>query len=178
MNLYHFQKMYCNRITSFFLFISTCFVSCDYYFIDPHYHHVGHIESTDLAIDDSFTPCFEEKQFPYYYGREPSGYEPGKDSLRQYFFQNFNNYGDTSESGFITIRFVINCKGEAGRYVIHQLGPDFKKKEFNPKITNQLLDLVKYLEDWKPIAFYDDHYDSFIYLSFKIENGELVAILP
>ena len=166
------------RACCWFLLWVTCLISCDYYFIEPHRNQVGHIETSEILGDDSFALCFEEKQFPFYYGRNPSGFRPGKDSLRNYFFQNFNNFGDTSKSGFITIRFVINCEGEAGRYVVHQVGPDFKRKEFNPKISEQLLELVQELDDWKPINFNDDIYDSFIFLSFKIENGEIVAILP
>ncbi|NNF21026.1 MAG: hypothetical protein HKN67_03725 [Saprospiraceae bacterium] len=175
---YHLQPMFWKRLSLFFFLMITGLYSCDYHFIDPHRHHISFIDPDKSISDSSFSPCFEEKIFPFYYGSEPSGFRPGKDSLAQYFHQNFDNFGDTSESGFITIRYVINCQGEAGRFILHQLGPDYKKKEFNQKITNRLLELVKNLKDWRPIRFYDDHYDSFIYLSFKIENGELTAILP
>lgn len=150
-------------------------ISCDYYMVNDYKDHVGVIENG--ANEDAFELCYKEKVFPYYYGRQASGFEFGKDSLRQYFRSRYYNQGVTNESGYITIRFNINCKGEAGDYEIHQLGLDFEKKKFNRQIVDQLYDLTRALKSWKPVEFYGDKYDSFIHISFKIENGVLKEIL-
>lgn len=153
------------------------FSACDYYIINPYNEDVGYIYEKD-ALDDGFKLCYDEKVFPYYYGRSQAKFTYGKDSLKQYFLEKYSNYDDTSESGFITFRFIVNCKGEAGRFVIHELGTDFQNKKFNEKIVANLYEHLGKLKDWQPIMYYDDKYDSFIHITFKIENGELLEILP
>jgi hypothetical protein len=165
------------NIFLFAIVLATCFISCDYYIINPHKEDIGYVSKED-ALDTDFEFCYKEKIFPYYYGRNPARYRFGKDSLKQYFKLHYANFGDTSSSGFITFRFGINCKGEAGRYVVEQVGTDFKPKQFNPKIVENLYTHLKALQEWEPIAFYDDRYDSFIHITFKLENGSLLEILP
>lgn len=151
--------------------------SCDYQIIDPHDHEVGYIDPSK-ALDEGFEACFEEKIFPYYYGRKPARFDFGKDSLKRYFVSQYNDFGDFSQTGYITFRFVINCKGEAGRFVTESVGHDFEKKEFNPKIVDGLYKALSQLKGWQPIQFYDDKYDSYYHITFKIVNGELLEILP
>ena len=154
------------------------FTACDYYVINAHENHVGVIGEKEGISNDDFSVCFEEKIFPYYYGNNVAKYKSGKDSLRLYFDQNFDNKDYTGQSGYITIRFIINCKGETGRFEILQTGTDFKTKEFEPILVDQLFNLVQNLERWQAIKFQGDSFDSFFHLTFKIENGQIVEILP
>lgn len=164
------------RFTCMFMILMLC--GCDYYLINPHVHQVGHI-SKKWFSEDNFKPCFEEKVFPYYRSlRSPARFRPGKDSLKRYFKANYDNRGIINESGYITIRFLINCKGEIGRFEILEVGLDYSKKTFNKIIKNHLLTLTKSLKGWQPIEFSESFFDSFFHLTFKIENGTLVEILP
>ncbi|MBT8232380.1 MAG: hypothetical protein HKO66_01170 [Saprospiraceae bacterium] len=151
---------------------------CDYYLVNPHRTHIGVIEAKMFSDDDGFKVCYNEKIFPYYYGRSPARFTSGKDTLRQMILDQFNNNGYTSISGYVTIRFIINCKGEIGRFRTEEVGIDFKKVNFNDYTVNHLLDIVRSLEDWTPIEFADANYDSFYHITFKIINGEIVEILP
>jgi len=146
--------------------------------INSHENHIGVITEASPHDDPDFKVCFEEKIFPYYYGTDKAGYEFGKDSLRIYFKSNFYNKGFTNESGYVTIRFIINCEGKAGRYEVLETGMDFKEKKFNDYIPGHLLDLTLRLKDWKIHKYYGSSYDSFFHLTFKIVNGEIVEILP
>ena len=152
--------------------------SCDYYIVNDYTDHVGVIQKSFWDKEDDFKVCFSEKIFPCYYGRKPAAFEEGKDMLRKYFYDRYSNKGITNESGYIVVRFIINCKGKAGRFELLQTGFDFKKKKFSPLISEQLLELTKNLEAWKPLEFYGDRYDSFYHLSFKISNGNIKEILP
>lgn len=154
--------------------------SCDYYLVNPHQHQVGEPQKP-FGGDKDFQICYEEKILPHYYGfRRHNGYifKPGKDSLRSHFRENYNNQGIINESGYITLRFIINCKGETGRFILEELGFDYKKKKFNPELTEHLLTLTKSLKDWTAFSTGDVTFDSFTHLTFKIENGELLEILP
>jgi len=152
--------------------------SCDYYIINSYENQVGYISNNNTLGDKDFKVCLEEHLFPFYYGRKPASFTFGKDSIRRYFDEQYSNQGVINESGYITIRFIINCKGEAGRYEILQIGKDYKKKIFNQALVDHLFTLTRNLKDWNPIELRDTKFDSFIHMTFKIENGELLEILP
>ena len=154
------------------------FSSCDYYIVEDYTDHIGVIDKSKALGDKDFKACFEEKIFPYYYGRSRAAFYAGKDSVRSYFEENFLYKGIGTESGYITFRFIINCKGEAGRYEIREVGMDFKDKKFHPELVDRLFERVKTLKQWNPVEFYGDRYDSFYHLTFKIVNGEIDEILP
>jgi len=163
----------------FILFTLVLFLSsCDYYLVNKYDHQIGVIKKAIFSDDEGFETCFEEKIFPYFYGRNPAGFGPGKDALRHYFRTRYYNEGITNESGYITFRFIINCKGKHGRFEIRQVGLDFEPKKFNKRIVDRLFMLVKNLDGWEPLTFYGDSYDSFFHLTFKITNGDIEEILP
>ena len=154
--------------------------SCDYYIVNPHHHQVGHIELKG-SDQKGFSPCFKEKLFAHHTAWNRYWiykFPPGKDSLRLYYNQRFDNQGIVNQSGYITLRFIINCKGEAGNYEVESLGLDYKKKDFNKELINHLLDLTQSIKTWHPYTHGDSTFDSFTHLTFKIDNGELLEILP
>lgn len=157
----------------------TVLSSCDYYFINPHEEHVGVIDPDDAISESSFSTCYKEKIFPFYYGRNPSVYIPGKDSLKTSIYEEIDSslayHGD---NGYLTFRFIINCKGETGQFVIEELGMNFKTNKMNEEFVNHVFDIVKSLDQWRPISFEGFEYDSFIHLTFKITNGKIIEILP
>lgn len=169
------SKTSCTFILLLVVFMS----SCDYYFINPHNEQVGAINPKEALPDASFELCYEEKVFPSYYGRNPGAYKSGKDTLSTFIYSNINEkYSYFDDSGYLTFRFVINCNGEAGQYIIEELGMDYKDKKMNAKFVSHIFDIVKSLGDWKPIEFEGYNYDSFIHLTFKVTNGKIVEILP
>ena len=170
------MKQFC--IYTIVVFLVCCLSSCDYYLIEPHKEHVGHISYKHLFEKEEFPPCYSEKIFPYYYGRDHAGYEYGLDSLKTYLTDQYNNFDNTSITGYITIRFLINCKGELGRFEVKSLGTDYKSKKLDKRVEQHLVSVIQSMEDWKPISFNEDEYDSFYHLTFKIINGDLEAILP
>lgn len=161
--------------------IILCFLSvltsCDYYVINPHHEAVGMIEKPFWGDDNDFKLCYEDKVFPYYYGRNPGGFTQSRDTLKTYFLENFDNKGYTNMSGYITVRFIINCNGEIGRFKLLQVGTDFKATKFSTTLTDHILELVSSLKTWRPIAFYDSDFDSYYHITLKITNGDIVEIL-
>ena len=86
-----------------------------------------------------------------------------------------------SGSGYITFRFIVNCNGEIRRESLEVLQIDAKyihslfDKEFVVEITEFLFGLKKWHvpKDKKGFPF---SYKAF--LSFKIQNGKIVNIIP
>ena len=54
----------------------------------------------------------------------------------------------------------------------------YKIKKFDNKITSQLLDIVKNLNEWVPRKDKNTSYDFYKYLTFKMKNGQIVKIQP
>ncbi|HYF67786.1 MAG TPA: hypothetical protein VD884_06615 [Ohtaekwangia sp.] len=138
---------------------------------------VYHIQP-DAALDDpTFKLCDPKTAYPYY--SVGAGYAGDKRELMNYFLSQFKNLdSDSSQTGFITIRFMINCQGLTGRFRLIEFDEAYKPFSFDPSISKQLLDLTKELKEWIPGKHGVQNYDSYYYLCFKIRNGTLIDITP
>ncbi len=150
--------------------------SCDYYLINSYDKPIGHLDLH--KTNAGFKTCLDEVHLPSYYSRKPVEYLHGKDSLQRYFHLNYDNKGITNQSGYITFRFIINCEGTLGNFEIHELGIDYKEKKFQESLVVHLQELLLQLNEWKAFSRGDSTFDSFHFITFKIDNGELVDILP
>lgn len=138
---------------------------------------VYHIQP-DAAVDDpSFKLCDPKTAHPYY--SVGAGYAGDKRELIDYFLSRFENIDSTvSQTGFITIRFMINCQGLTGRFRLIEFDEAYKPYSFDPRISKQLLNLTRELKGWTPGKHDVQNYDSYYYLCFKIRNGTLIDITP
>ena len=156
----------------------TIFSACDYYLVNPHRESVGFIQASEYKDPDSFYICYKEVQWPNNWSRSESGYKYGKDSLKTFFQKHYDPKGFSDNSGYITLRFIINCEGIIGLFKVHQVGLDYKEKAFPQALVRQLMSLIRTQNEWIPLQFGDTKYDSHIHFTFKIENGQLTEILP
>ena len=116
--------------------------------------------------------------FDYYNGTPDGRYEGGKGALRRTIIPQVDKEKLNNESGYLTFRFVINCKGETGRFVTEQADLDFQKKEFNKETVTHLFEIVESLEKWQPAKVQEKLRDSYAYLTFKLKDGEIIEFLP
>lgn len=139
---------------------------------------VGDIEA-DTEIDgDVFQLCYSEARVKQYFNfSQGIQYEGEKTAIVEAFRSNYEAV-EVPQSGWIRIRFIVNCKGESGRFRITTSNTVYQAQTFEPKITEQLLSITQSLKGWKPLPDPDDPRDYYQYLTFKIENGVLKEILP
>ena len=139
-------------------------------------HSADYINPEIALLNDGFEVC-NENFILQYYNPERATYSKGKNELRKFVLSNYtnNNYTD---SGYLNIRFVINCKGEAGRYIIHENNLDLEPQKFNTELVNQLFKITSNLKNWNPNFVRNEYRDSYMYLSYRIENGEITEIIP
>ena len=141
--------------------------------------HVGDIPY-DAAQDTlGFEPCHEDAAFIYYNFGKGITYKGEKAAILRKFDEAFRP-GQQKESGYITIRFMINCKGEPGRFRLYQMDENYVAKDFSPELVNQLFTTTRSLNEWEVPAdkYGKDVYDYYQYLTFKINNGQIERILP
>lgn len=137
----------------------------------------------DPEIDDpDFLLCRSENYTVQYYaytnheGDYP--YINEKRELEEIFNKKYDPQMAAKESGLIRIRFVVNCKGEADRYRIISMDNNYKPKKFDKSITDQLLTITKSDLRWKSFDTEKLKRDYYMYLIFKIDNGNIIEIMP
>lgn len=141
--------------------------------------HVGDI-SFDEAIDrKEFQLCNGDKKVRQYFNfGKGVQYDGEKLAIIESFKENYKPIKLMGETGLIRIRFIVNCKRETGRFRILSMDSSYQKKEFDKKITDQLLSITKKLAGWKILSDRSKPHDYYQYLIFKIENGDIKEILP
>ena len=134
----------------------------------------------DLALDSpDFVLCHTERSVIQYYAIGEKTYSGEKRAIIESFEKSYDPAIVKKESGLIRIRFIVNCNGNTGRFRINGMDPSYNEKVFDPKITNQLLEITKSLKDWKIYPDGDKRKrDYYMYLTFKIVDGQIKEILP
>ena len=91
-----------------------------------------------------------------------------------------NNYsGDSfTESGYLNFRFLVNCDGNPGWFEIIQMNLDLEEKELNTEMVDSLLTFTAMPENWNTLEFREDSGNYYMYISYRIENGKVVEIIP
>jgi len=132
----------------------------------------------NAAIDDpSFTICNPKEVFQYY--NTTAYYKQHKREIEHYFKSRYQPSAQTAgETGYLTIRFIINCSGQTGRFRVYELDANYQPAKFDTGITSQLLKLTKELRGWQPAVYKNTIYDSYQYITFKLKKGAIACVLP
>jgi hypothetical protein len=81
-------------------------------------------------------------------------------------------------SGYITIRFIVNCNGEADRFRILSVDHRYSPQFFDRTFTLALLAVVKNFDAWSIGKFEGELVDYYQIVTFKIVNSRVADILP
>ena len=139
--------------------------------------HIGDLAFDKELDDPSFKVCSEGFTRQYYsFGTDV--YEGEKPAIVDFFRQNYKGKAFENQTGYVTIRFIVNCQGRTGRFRVQEMDLNYQPKNFNRKLTDQLVGLTKELDGWKPAQEEGNSYDYYYYLSFQLVNGQIKAIMP
>jgi hypothetical protein len=139
---------------------------------------VGDIYFNPKIDNPDFKVCDDDRVFQYYNLGKGLQYKGEKSAITKYFKVGLNSKGLKEDTGYITIRFIVNCKGEIGRFRVQEMDNDFNEKEFSVDFKKQLLNLTKQMSGWMVGEYEGKAYDYYQYLTFKIDSGNLVEIMP
>ncbi len=142
-------------------------------------HRVAYID-TLLTLDDHtlFDPCHETRRIVDYYNDELSEFKGGKGRLRAVLKDKLDTQLLDGQSGYLTYRFVVNCKGEAGWFITEEADLSFQKSSFNEKLRMRLFEILYEEKIWTHAIIRGFPRDAYTYITFKIQNGEITEILP
>lgn len=139
--------------------------------------HVGDILFDPKVDTTNFQPCHEDLTFQYYNFSNAIQYEGEKAKIIREFQSKFETTAK-EDSGYVTIRFIVNCNGQTGWFRITTMDLAYKPKSLSNKLSNELLDITKELDGWIPGEFNGEKFDYYQYLTFKILNGKIENIMP
>jgi hypothetical protein len=141
---------------------------------------VGYIDPRKtLDRGEDFELCASATgDYPFFMGGSGTYYRGGKRALRDSIATRLDTSRLAGESGYLTFRFMINCAGGVGRFVTDQADLDFVPKAFAAATVEHLYDIVRTLPGWEPATPRDQPRDTYTYLTFKLQNGTLVDLLP
>ena len=140
---------------------------------------VGDIEQNHQIDETDFKVCNDDDKILQYFNLgEGPVYNGEKSKIVSTFKTKYKPVTGNNENGLIRIRFVVNCEGKAGRFRVLQSDYDYEEKAFDKEIVSQLLNITKGIEKWEVFKRKEISVDYYMYLIFKITEGQLTQILP
>lgn len=143
---------------------------------EKYAHPVGYIDPSNvIQPNKDFELCGNGRLIGFYQSAAPKIYKGTKLMFRKSILSNFKNNG-FKDSGMLNLRFHINCNGQVGNIEINELNNDFEKTDFTQGLVDQIIKLVSQKAHWETFAGGDHNY--YMYLNFKIEDGDIIEIIP
>lgn len=144
---------------------------------DKYPRQVGDIAFDSNTDDKKFKVC-NENNIIQYYSLNGIQYAGEKVKIVEHFKEKFQGENFKSESGYVTIRFIVNCEGKSDRFRVQEFDWDYQAKKFSKDLIKQLLELTKQLDGWMVPEYKNKKRDYYQYLTFKIVDGQINEILP
>ena len=129
------------------------------------------ITSTHEFADFSF--CHEDYIYQDY--QINTDYAGGKRAIKSE-LEDIFPINTLTESGLLTIRFIVNCKGETGIYRSKMIDSSLEEVDISNKDLTQIYTAISALDRWKPGSVRGEPADSYYQVSFKLLNGEVIDI--
>jgi hypothetical protein len=85
---------------------------------------------------------------------------------------------DFKQSGFLTIKFIVNCHKELCCFHVFEMGETYQPIEFDAGVKAQLITFIKNLNGWKSAEYEGKATNYRYYLNFVIKNGEFKKVSP
>lgn len=142
-------------------------------------HRVGYIDTTrTMDTGTTFHTCDHFKSISDYYNDDDAQFLGGKGRLRKVLNQKLDASLLKDQDGYLSYHFVINCNGEAGWFTTVESSLDYHEKEFSAELKNHLFKILRAEKKWKPLYIDGKAKDAYVYITFKIKNGEIIELLP
>jgi len=135
----------------------------------------------DKTMDQSqdFTLCDTPKKIvDYYNGRPNAGMIGGKKMLKNWVRRKLKPTKLGQVSGYLTFRFVVNCKGKAGWFITEQADLDFQPTTFPDETINHLHRILAEVSSWQACEVREEARDAYTYITFKLKHGKIIEFLP
>jgi len=111
-------------------------------------------------------------------GRSRLRYIGGSNKLRNEITSKYlYNQEHETFSGYIVIRFLVNCEGKSGRYRAQSLNLDFSPLNAPSDLLEYSIELVKSFDNWTKSSGNDSKKEYSKFINLKINNGKIQHVL-
>ncbi|WP_109301607.1 hypothetical protein [Aquimarina sp. AU474] len=140
-------------------------------------HYIGYLDPQKTVSSTNFEICSEERIFKTHHGAPKIAYAINKGVFKNNILSAYTN-SQFTDSGYLNFRFIINCKGEPGRFEVIQMDLNLEETKLHKKLVDQFFELTAQSRHWNIFTYKEEARDYYMYVSYKIENGEISEILP
>lgn len=144
---------------------------------DKYPNYIGYINQETAALNNVYELCDAKSIYHVHHGASEKGYAGNKKQFRDVILASYKNENYT-DSGYLNFRFLVTCEGKAGWFEIIQVDSDYKNTQFSKELVSQLRALTAKSENWNIISFDSIPVDYYMYVSYKLKDGEITEILP
>ncbi len=144
---------------------------------EKYQNYIGYLDPGTTVSDENFEICGDEDIKGTHHGLPKHAYKPNKGIFDKKIRSQYQNKG-YSDSGYLNFRFIVNCRGETGRFEIIQMNLNLEEVILNQDMVDQLYQLTSQKDNWYGYRINENPIDYYMYVSYKIENGEISEILP
>jgi hypothetical protein len=132
----------------------------------------------DKSLDNSNFKVCDELNIEEYYQVNPS-YGEGMPSIRKHFSAHQQLLEALCEKdGYVIVRFVINCQGQADRYRTKFMSLNYTDENtVNAELQKKIIQLTRNMGNWTPGKYDGKTYDCYQHLKFLFKNSQLVDVL-
>ncbi len=145
------------------------------------HHRIAYIDpETSLLTQESFSPCDENpaEYFDYYNGTPAAHFKGKKGGLWALLHEYIKPELLEGESGYLSVRFLVNCQGETGYFTTEMSDLDYQEYTFPESLTQHLVAFTSSLKSWQATHIQGEARDSYAYIIYKIVDGKITEILP
>lgn len=140
-------------------------------------NYVGYINQETTALNRSYNLCDPKTIYHVHHGASEEGYAGNKKQYRDDILAQYKNNSYT-DSGYLNFRFLVNCEGKPGWFETIEVDTNYQKTQFSEELVSQLLALTAQAKHWNIIRFDEQPVDYYMYVSYKLKDGEITEILP
>lgn len=83
----------------------------------------------------------------------------------------------TSGNGYLTVRFVVNYRGETDRFRVQELDSAYQPQTFAPPLAAWVLGACRALRGWQPGSIEGETQDSYFYCTFIVREGSIQDVI-
>lgn len=157
--------------------------SANYWNLPSKQHKILQPYDGSIAIDNQssvndsliFRPCSDYLSLESYQSNLVF-HQNGQYAMNDFFLSQYQLVDDVS-SGIVSIRFMVNCNGQIGRFHLYQVDEQFRKTQFDLALIRQVLELTAQLNAWQAaIQTRTQRRDSYKHLKFRFKNGKLLEV--
>ncbi|MEM6525474.1 MAG: hypothetical protein AAGF85_09360 [Bacteroidota bacterium] len=142
---------------------------------ETYSHDIGDIPFDRTVDDPSFKLCDSTKIVTR---RKALAYKGDRSKIVSACLKRFTFKPEfESFNGYVTIRFIVNCQNQAGRFRAESLDWNFSHKACPESLKKHVIEIIQNLEGWSHAYSQDTHLDLVKFINFKIVNGRIENVL-